>query len=348
MPASSSRPPQRAGFALPAVLAVTGVVTLIFLVAITALSNLNAEARSARARVAFLQRALTAEARVSFIAQTEPFGPMGLRIGALRNVNEIAGMTPTESSGLPQADLRLDNRPYRMGVGGDQVVVRLQDQAGMINLARLDNESLSRLMVDAGVAPNEIQGLISRYLDYIDADDQKQVNGAERRDYSLGRPANRPLIIPGEWLSVMGARAAVDARRWRALRPDLAIDYQEIAANVNTATALALQIRYGLSAEQARAAITARETTPLLSLEDLASVSGVSLPFSEGIFAYPSGRIIFTIQDEGSRWVYHGRIAISPGHPDRPFWVDQTELTEQARNPGTETRDVPEFPYPQS
>lgn len=330
-------------------LAVTGVVTLIFLVAITALSNLNAEAASARARVAFLERALTAEARVAYIAQTEPFGPLGLRIGSLRNVNEIAGLMPTESSGLPTADLRLDDRPYRMTVGGDEIIVRLQDQAGMLNLARLDDEGLRRLALTAGVAPNQIQGLIARYRDYIDADDLKQINGAERRDYVAGRPADRALLTAGEFLSVLGAREAVDGRRWRALRPDLTVDYQEIPANVNTATALTLQVRYGLTSEQARTAIAARDNTTLLSLEDLAAVSGAAMPFVEGIFAYPSGRIVFTIEDERSRWTYHGRLAISPGHPDRPFWIDQTELTErQARETGTETPDAPEFPYPES
>ena len=347
---ASSRPaPHRAGFALPAVLAVTGVVTLIFLVAITALSNLNAEATSARARAAFLERALTAEARLAYIAQTEPFGPMGLRIGALRNVNEIGGLMPTESSGLPEADLRLDGRAYRMPVGEDEVVVRLQDQAGMINLARLDEEGFRRLAVLIGVPSNQVQGLVARYGDYIDPDDLRQINGAERRDYPDSRPANRNLLAPGELLSVLGVREAVDARRWRAIRDQLAVDYQEIPANVNTATPAALQVRYGLTEDQARTAIAARENRVLLSLEDLSAVSGTALPLLEGIFAYPSGRIVFTIEDERSRWTYRGRLAISPGHPDRPFWIDQTELTERPlRETGPETPDAPEFPYPES
>ncbi len=338
----------RQGFALPAVLAVTGVVTLIFLVAITALSNLNAEALSARARIAFLERALSAEARVTFVAETEPFGPLGLRIGGLRNVNESVGLMPTETSGLPQADLRLDDRPYRMTIGEDEVVVRLQDQAGLLNLAKLEDEGLRRLALAAGVAPAQIQGMIARYKDYIDPDDLKQINGAERRDYAVGRPADRTLLIGGELLSVMGVREAVDPRRWRALRRDLIADYQEFPSNVNTATAQTLEIRYGLTPEQAQAAIAAREDRTLLSLDDLGTIAGVTMPSWEGIYAYPSGRIVFTIDDERSRWTYRGRIAISPGHPERPFWIDQTELSEQrVREPGTETRDAPEFPYPE-
>jgi hypothetical protein len=53
------------------VLAVTGVVTLIFLVAMTALASLTAEAASARARVRFIARALTAEAMMTFPQREE-------------------------------------------------------------------------------------------------------------------------------------------------------------------------------------------------------------------------------------------------------------------------------------
>lgn len=326
----------------------TGVVTLIFLVAITALSALNQEAQSARARAAFLERALTVEARITYIAQTEPFGPRGIRIGDLRNVAEVAGLMPSESSGMPRADLRLDGRPYRMSVGDAEVVVHLQDQAGLVNIARLDDEGLRRLASAIGVPPGQVQTIVARYKDYVDTDDLKQTNGAERRDYPNGGPANRPLVNAAEFLSVLGAREAVDARLWRQLRRDVVVDIQEFPANVNTASALTLQIRFGLTPDQARAAIAAREETDFFSLRDLESVSGAVLPDADGIFTYPSGRIVFTIEDERSRWTYRGRLAISPGQTDRPFWIDQTDLSErQVRETGTDTRDAPEFPYPE-
>jgi hypothetical protein len=141
----------RPGFALPAVLAVTGVVTIVFLVAITALANLTAEAGAARARIRFLEHALTAEADITLMTLTEPFSPRGMEIGGLRRVSEFLGASASYSSGLPIAELRLDGRPYRMDVAGSTLVVGLRDQAGLINISRLDESGLDRLAEAAGM-----------------------------------------------------------------------------------------------------------------------------------------------------------------------------------------------------
>lgn len=97
-----SRARRRSGFALPAVLAVTGVVTLIFLVAITALASLSAEAASARARVRFLQRAMSAEAALSFMAATEPTRAYGFGVNDIRQTLEMEGpqQEPSNVSGV--------------------------------------------------------------------------------------------------------------------------------------------------------------------------------------------------------------------------------------------------------
>ncbi len=348
---SSSRVRRASGFALPAVLAVTGVVTLIFLVAITASANLNREVRSAQARVAFLERALTAEAVVTYAMATEPFGQRGLRIGSPRNMPESADMTPGSSTGLPEAEILFDDRPYRMELGGRVLTVRLQDQAGLINISRLDEEGLRRLARAAGVPAQDANDLAARFLDYVDQDDLRRVDGAERSDYPAGQPPpNRSLRSPDEWLSVLSARDLVDASAWRALRPNLAADAQEITSNINTATETALQVRFGLSEQQARRAIEAREERPFLSLGELAAVTGALLfDNGEGLYVYPSGRAIFTIDDGTSRWRYQGRITITPGNPYRAYWVDETSLSFRPRGE-TETSEPDEvdLPYPTS
>ncbi|MGO4410932.1 hypothetical protein AB4Y66_12880, partial [Brevundimonas sp. M-11_2] len=100
---------RRDGFALPAVLAVTGVVTLIFLVAITALASLTAEAASARVRVRFLQRALTAEATLSYMAATEPMRAYGFGVNDARGFMDLAQTdAPANLSGAAVEPVRLD------------------------------------------------------------------------------------------------------------------------------------------------------------------------------------------------------------------------------------------------
>jgi hypothetical protein len=336
----------RPGFALPAVLAVTGVVTIVFLVAITALANLTAEAGAARARIRFLEHALTAEADITLMTLTEPFSPRGMEIGGLRRVSEFLGASASYSSGLPIAELRLDGRPYRMDVAGSTLVVGLRDQAGLINISRLDESGLDRLAEAAGMTPAQRRDLWPRLRDYVDSDELKTLNGAETADYAVGAPANRKLLTGQEWLSISGVRAAIDPLRWREIRDEVVADATEASSNINTASPETLRIRFGLTPAETQTAITARERAPILSIQELATVIGRDLGADPlAIYTYPSGTIVFTIRDTRSPWIYRGRLALTPGDPDQPFWIDQTETLEGPHRTKAVSTDAPAFPY---
>lgn len=348
MPTSDLPPPPRPrdGFALPAVLAVTGVVTLIFLVAITALASLTAEANSARARMRFLQRALTAEAALSYMAATEPMHANGLSVNDLRAFNEYdETLPPTSPSGLPVELVRLDGRLYLMDIDGP-MVVRLQDQAGMINLAQLRGPPLLRLIARLGVEASQGDTLAARYQDYLDMDDLRQPNGAERSDYTDGGPPNRPLLRPSELLSVLGARDAVQRRRWHAIREKLASDPISSAININTASSETLMILFDLTEEQAATVLREREIAPLLSINALQTVTGAQPAWDyEQIYTFPANSLIFTIHDTRSAWTYRARLSLTPSGLEQPLWIDQTELTETPHRAVTDTSDATRLPY---
>lgn len=335
---------RREGFALPAVLTVAGVVTLIFLVAITALASLTAEANSARARIRFLQNALTAEAHLSLLATTEPIKSSAIAIGAPR-IQDLFSGAEGGASDLNPAVVRLDGHPYSLDLAG-QVVMKIQDQAGLINLSALTEEQHARLMQRLGVANDEIPHLRMKYLDYVDADDLRRFDGAEKQDYSDTTPANRPLKTPTEWLSILGARKGVDASSWKSLRGNLAADHTLLDPNINTATPKTLEILFGASEEQARSAIDSRSKSLFNSFNDFIAASGVSyIPDDERSYVFPSGRMIFTIQDTRSAWIYRGRLVLTPGGLEQPFWIDQTELTEAPRRAVADTSDATRLPY---
>ena len=334
----------RRGFALPAVLTVTGVVTLIFLVAITALSSLTAEAASARARVRFLQDALTAEANLTLLAVTEPIRSSAIAIGAPRIVDLFSG-AEGNASNLEQGFIQLDGRPYAFDLSG-KMIIQVQDQAGLINLASLSEEQHTRLMQAVGVEDAEIPRLRARYLDYVDPDNLRRVDGAEQRDYSDTSPANRPLKTPNEWLSVLGARNSVDASKWRKLSPHLAADHTLLNANLNTSTKEAMEILFGIDENQSEAAINARSKLMFNSFSDFAAATGARyIPDDEISYVFPSGRMIFTIKDTRSAWTYRGRVILTPGGLEQPFWIDQTELKEAPRRAAADTSDATQFPY---
>jgi hypothetical protein len=337
---------RRSGFALPAVLTVTGVVTLIFVVAITALSSLTSEAAASRARVRFAERALSIEAQLAFLATTEPFTARAIAIGSPRNFDDqFQAADGALASGLVPAEVLLDGTSYVADVNGP-LRVQLRDQAGMINLPQLNDRQLAvlgeRLSMDARLRDN----LRSLLTDYSDTNDLELTGGAERRTYGDQRIANRPLLAPSEFLSVLGVRGSVSASAWRGMMSELAADQTQGTFNVNTASPDTLQVLYGLSADQAARAIRARETGPFLGLQDLGSATGAPLvDDGETLYTFPSGRLVYTLSDGRSAWVYRGRLSITPSHPEQPVWIDQLTITEAPQRAAADTTNATVFPY---
>lgn len=332
----------RAGFALPAVLAVTGVVTLVFLVAITALASLTAEAASARARVRFLQRAMTAEAMISFIGATEPVSQTGFALGSPRSYDEF-GLPQTSATSTSQ--LWLDGRPYELSEPGD-LLITLQDQGGMINLAGLSDSQWQAFAEKLGIPTTLARQAGPRFRDYVDTDSLVGPGGAEQSAYGADAVANRSLRRASEWLSVIGMRTAVHSANWRMLRPDVATDHTLTLFNINTATPAALTIMFGLSQAQAQRAIIARQTTPFNSVLDLmAATGGPVLYDQETLYTAPSSRVIYTFRDTRSPWTYRARLTLTPTGLEQPVWIDQTELTEAPRRAVADISDATRFPY---
>jgi type II secretory pathway pseudopilin PulG len=337
----------RPGFALPAVLAVTGVVTLIFLVAITALASLTAEAASARARLRFTEAALTAEAGLAYVAATDPLRETGWSIGGRRTTPlEVDAPPPTTEEG--RVGLSIDGRPYRTE-GPHPLIVEIQDQGGTVNLAVAPPEILNRVLERSGVAPTERARLRARYGDYTDADSLRQVNGAEASDYADRALANRPLRRPGEWLSVLGMRDAVDPSDWRRTRPSLSTDPTSSAINLNTMSETTLELMFGLTPTQAATVVRRRNDVPFRSLDAVVAAAGTALPIDlEQTYLFPTGRMIYTIRDTRSAWVYRARLTLDPSNRERPLWIDQTEQTEAPGRAAARITDAAEFPAPPS
>jgi hypothetical protein len=170
--------------------------------------------------------------------------------------------------------------------------------------------------------------LIPLYRDYVDQDGLEQPNGAEAGDYDGAGPANRVLRRPDEWLSLLGVREQIRPAAWRRIREHLAMDSTSPNETVNTATAETMRILYGATPSQAEAAIRAREQQPFLSFAAFAAATGLPDTSGDSFYTFPSGRIILTIADSRSAWVYRSRLTLTPSGLERPVWIDQTELKE--------------------
>lgn len=306
---SRRRPPaaRTAGFALPSVLFVVAMVTLVFLVAIEALTSLADEARGAKRSVLFQVQALSLEADVAYAAATRPLGPAAVMRSAQPNAGAL---------------FALDGTPYN---AGNDLTVATQDEAGLVNLDQLPPSAMPRLFAAMGVSRDGQAVLTDRLGDYLDADDLKRPQGAEADDYrraGLPAPPNGPLRRRDELAGLIGWTDVVGRAAWRDFADNVTADPTSITANINTATPATLEVVYGLSPAQAQAALARRGQAPFTALSDMGRTVGLGLPGdAELVYTMPSGRFAVKIENRTAGLAYRSRILLSPQDDARPFWI---------------------------
>lgn len=159
------------------------------------------EAQRSRDEVDAQIAALSTRETLLFVASTVPstiaglpVEPMGADELALRRLDDFGGFDRSPRGG----EILLDGTRYA-GVGG--IVFALQDESGLIPVARPEVSRLSLLLSGIGVPSSAQPGLIDIAADYIDADSARRTAGAEARDYErdgLAPPGDRPLLNPRE------------------------------------------------------------------------------------------------------------------------------------------------------
>ncbi len=333
---TAAAPDAQRGFVLPAVLVVVGVVSLIFLVAITALDSLADQTRRIVDEVRFRQAALSLEAEAAWFAATRPLAPAAIDLG------EAPG-------GLP-AIIALDGRAYA-SASPSGLTVSLQDEAGLINLDALDQNGMARLFTELGAAPAMRGRMADRLADFLDPDDLKRLEGAEAPDYrhaGLPPPPDAPLRRTAQLFGLMGWGQQVDPAAWSRMRDVVTADPTTAVVNANTAPRPALRVLFGLTDAEAAAATARRGAAPFVSLEDFGRAAGVALVGdAERVYTFPSGRFALKITDPAAGLVARSRIVLTPADPERPVWFDDRGIRalpadEKAERP----THAPPFPRP--
>ena len=218
----------RAGYALPVVLAVVGMLALVFASAASALAGLAAGVRGSADAAAFQATAMSAEAEAVFLTATRRFGPAGLGADAPGPPNDARPVATA---------VRLDGRPYAW-LRDPTLRVRLQDEAGLLNLDRTRPDTLLRLFARLGLTAEQAETLRDRLSDALDGAKQRRPRGAVAADYAAaGLPAPRPGGFDGlsEAAGVLGWSALMTGERRRALEAWATANPGEAAFNVNTA-----------------------------------------------------------------------------------------------------------------
>lgn len=241
------------GFALVIVLWVLAGLTVVAVAVASSARVSNQSIRTLRDRVQAEAAFVSTAARVKVIAST--------------------GVAERLSISGPLGRLLTDGRYSRAGPGES---VALQDVRGLLDLNRNQPKRLEALLRLCGATEEQIEPLVDSLADYVDADGEKRLNGAEAfqyRESSQVEPRNARLLTREELWRIKG---------WPELRPAwqkagcdrYVTTHGDGRFNANTAP-LPLLLASGMTPDAAAAQLEARkEGFDLLATQVAAGIPG--------------------------------------------------------------------------
>ncbi|MEW5011790.1 MAG: hypothetical protein AB1Y22_09535 [Cycloclasticus sp.] len=141
-------------------------------------------------------------------------------VNAALSYAEFMMTQPVEAARWQVAD-----NAYRINFDGQPISINIYDEAGKLNINRLDRSILLAVLSSLVAEPLAAEKLTDAILDWVDADDQVREYGAEKggeQPASMGleyMPANRPFKHLDELMRVQGMNAVL----YQALRPLLTV-----------------------------------------------------------------------------------------------------------------------------
>ena len=289
---------------------IDGVVTSDLRLAIEAKRGLEAE----------LARRST-EATLVYLLTT---GRMNHR-GLILEAEQLFSNSLSEDENLPDhgdGELRATGAVYA-GPGGTRFSI--QDEAGLVSVNAPRFRLFSELLEHVGVAASDVERVVARVEDYIDANHTLTLNGAEHYDYqSSGEPPplNWIMSSPLELRKVLGVDEVITPAQWRRLRPLLTMR-PVFGYNFNTMRPEVLAVLLDLDERGIQGVLEERERAPISRLTRLAMLSGKHLDIDEmEVRILPSRflRIAVWHESDGSR-VLSG-ITLSPLGESAPWRKD--------------------------
>jgi len=317
----------KAGFALPMVLTIVAILTLTYAVCLNQLVFLTRETRQAIQRAAFDRVAMSAEARLSYLVTTEPFGAGALNIGSARNTSNANGQL-TQPVVDASSTLTMDDRPYRFLENSDSTVpflARVQDEAGLFNLYGATVDQLTRLFTQLG-----------------ELDDRDAGNLAtEVQTYNVDSTAHQPLRRPSAIFSRIAGMADLFPPRVRDRLLDKITAYPDnLAFNINTAPADVIAILFNVDETTAQSVVDNREGTTIGTLNSI----GLTSPDPAKAYTFSGGRLRFTFSDPKSGLTYRSSLILTPTNAERPLWVENPRTTVTPPPADVEVNDLDPFP----
>jgi general secretion pathway protein K len=151
-----------------------------------------------------------------------------------------------------------DGREHVMAYGESRILIRVQDEAGKVDINVAPDELLDGLFRSVGVDGVSASRLVDAIADWKDPDDLRRLSGAEAADYRAAglpyAPRNGPFLAVDELRLVLGMTPALFARIW----PFVTVYSRSAQINPLTAPAEVIGSLPGVGPDQADIYVAAR------------------------------------------------------------------------------------------
>ena len=225
---------------------------------------------------------------------------------------------PEERRGLGGYDvLEVTGRTY-FGMGRTRF--SLQDETAFASVNKPD-PMLVAAFEYIGLAPEEIDRLMPRLVDYIDPDQVVMLDGAERYDYvrrDLAPPKNWFMATPLELKKVLGAEELLTTAQWRTLRRVLTARIKT-NYNVNTMSPAALGVLLDGDERAVQQVVEARAERPIANVRTVIGQTGRAVPLPEDALMLPSRIFRLALWRPGDGMRSMVGITLTPGSRFGPW-----------------------------
>ncbi|MBI2359500.1 MAG: general secretion pathway protein GspK [Deltaproteobacteria bacterium] len=213
---------------------------------------------------------------------------------------------PLRSTLSPATEL-FDGDWREESYGEGSYSVRFTDEAGKVNLNRVDQETLRRIFTNLGVEEPRRSILVDAILDWIDEDDLHRASGAESDYYMSLSPAytakNGRFDTVEELLWVRGVTAELfyGEEGEAGLRDIFSVDSPIDRINLRTASAEVIHALVGLPLEKSREFVEERKKSSESTAADLLKILGIAAgdaAIRQLVFVNPT---VITIESRGGR-----------------------------------------------
>ncbi|MDX2225455.1 MAG: type II secretion system protein GspK [Rhodospirillaceae bacterium] len=342
-----------AGFVLPLVLWIIAGLGLVVAAVSAWVSTAVSNAQALRDKVDVQLAVADVRNELIFLLATRPFSGRGLEIGGDLELPDAADidaiMVGNFSSRLA---LAFDGRPYAVQSYPD-LVIRLQDGRGLLQLNALDPRALDELLAQFDLPETQRNRMIDTLRDYVDEDDLNRLAGAEERDYRLAglrAPPNQALLTPYQARDVMSWSGV--SQLWAEdLQGPLLTTCQSTGFNPNTAPERILRAALPrVTEEGARSIVERRRDKSLRNQREVGAAAGTSLieePFFYSFSPGPCTIVDMFHRTSGERVRFS--LTMVPFSKVQPWRTDyELRIPRRARGPADEPDPGDVFPTPEA